>query len=51
MWTACSRSRWIRRWTRLELDAGSIVLFEQEEGPTTQTEVDLVLKASAQPVA
>lgn len=30
----------------LELDAGSIVLFEQEEGPTTQTEVDLVLKAS-----
>jgi phosphoserine phosphatase RsbU/P len=30
----------------LELDAGSIVLFEQDEGPTTQTEVDLVLKAS-----
>lgn len=30
----------------LELDAGSIVIFEQEEGPTTQTEVDLVLKAS-----
>lgn len=30
----------------LELDGGSIVLFEQEEGPTTQTEVDLVLKAS-----
>ncbi len=30
----------------MELDAGSIVLFEQDEGPTTQTEVDLVLKAS-----
>jgi sigma-B regulation protein RsbU (phosphoserine phosphatase) len=30
----------------LDLDAGSVVLFEQDEGPTTQTEVDLVLKAS-----
>jgi K+-sensing histidine kinase KdpD len=31
----------------LELDAGSIVLFEQEEGPTMQTEVDLVLRPRA----
>lgn len=30
----------------MELSAGSIVLFENEEGPSTQTEVDLVLKAS-----
>jgi sigma-B regulation protein RsbU (phosphoserine phosphatase) len=30
----------------LELDAGSIVLFEGDDGPSTQTEVDLVLKAS-----
>lgn len=30
----------------LGLEAGSIVLFEQDEGPTTQTEVDLVLKTS-----
>lgn len=30
----------------LGLAAGSIVLFENDEGPSTQTEVDLVLKAS-----
>lgn len=30
----------------LELDAGSIVLFDNETGPSTQTEVDLQLKAS-----
>lgn len=30
----------------LELDAGAIVLFERDEGPSTQTEVDIALKAS-----
>ncbi|MFN0131226.1 MAG: PP2C family protein-serine/threonine phosphatase [Phycisphaerales bacterium] len=30
----------------LDLDAGSVVLFENDEGPLTQTEVDLVLKGS-----